>query len=133
MVFKISPAGALTTLYSFDGTHGNTPVGGLVLGVDGDLYGTAEFGGANGYGNIFKITPAGVLTVLYDFTANADGGYPVSPLMIGADGFFYGTSYPGYAYKISPAGLFTVITKIPGTTWTAGAGHERFVLRRYGI
>ena len=118
MVFKIAPSGgALTTLYSFDGTHGSTPVGGLVLGVDGNLYGTTEFGGANGYGNIFKITPAGVLTVLYDFTANADGGYPVSPLMIGADGFFYGTSYPGYAYKISPAGVFTVITKIPGTTF----------------
>ena len=117
MVFKISPAGVLTVLHSFDGTHGSTPVGGLVLGGDGNLYGTAEFGGVNSYGNIFKITPAGVLTVLYDFTGNADGGYPVSPLMIGADGFFYGTSYPGYAYKISPAGVFHAITTIPTTTF----------------
>jgi uncharacterized repeat protein (TIGR03803 family) len=117
MVFRISPAGALTALLSFDGTHGRTPVGGLVLGLDGNLYGTTEFGGTNGYGTIFKITLLGVQTVLYDFTGTADGGYPVSPLAIGFDGNFYGTSYPGYAFKFSPAGVFQVITKIPGTTY----------------
>ncbi len=117
MVFKITPAGVLTVVHNFDGTHGSTPVGGLTLGADGNLYGTSEEGGANGYGNIFKITPAGVLTVLYDFTGNADGGYPVSALVIGADGNFYGTSYPGYAYKMSPQGVFQVITKIPATTF----------------
>ncbi len=117
MVFKLTPAGVLTALRSFDGTHGKNPVGGLVLGLDGNLYGTTEFGGANGFGNIFKITPAGAMTILYTFTGNADGGYPVSPLVIGSDGNFYGTSYPGYAFKMSPAGVFRVITKIPGTTY----------------
>ena len=115
-IFKVTPAGGFTTIYNFDGTHGATPVGGLTLGNDGNLYGTAEFGGANSYGTIFKITPAGVLTVLYDFTATTDGGYPVSPMIIGFDGNFYGTSYPGYAFKMSPVGVFQAITKIPGIT-----------------
>jgi uncharacterized repeat protein (TIGR03803 family) len=71
-----------------------------VLGADGNLYGTTEFGGTNSYGTIFKITPAGVLTVLYDFTGNADGGYPVAPLVLATDGNFYGTSYPGRSLQV---------------------------------
>ncbi len=115
-IFKIGPTGGFTSIYSFDGPHGATPVGGLTLGPDGSLYGTSEFGGANSYGNIFKISPAGVLTVLYDFTSTTGGGYPISPLTLAGDGFFYGTSYPYYAYKISPAGVFHLIGRIPGTT-----------------
>jgi uncharacterized repeat protein (TIGR03803 family) len=117
MIFKIPPAGGLVILYNFDGTHGSTPVGGLTLGPDGDLYGMAEEGGANGFGNIFKITPAGDLTVLYDFTGNADGGLPVSPLIVGADGNFYGTSYPGAAFMMTPQGVVHVITKIPTSSF----------------
>src|SRR5580698_8825690 len=116
MVFKMSPSGSLTVLYNFDGTHGINPVGGLVLGADGNFYGTTEHGGAHAYGNIFKITPTGALTVIYDFKGNADGAYPISPLVIGSDGSFYGTSYPYYAYKVSPAGVFQPLTRIPGIT-----------------
>ncbi len=117
IVFKITPAGSQTILYQFDTTHGSTPNGGLVLGVDGNFYGTTEFGGANSYGTIFKITPSGVLTVLYDFTGNADGGYPVAPLVLATDGNFYGTSYPGAAFKFSPSGTFTIINKIPTVSY----------------
>ena len=113
IVFQITPAGSFNIIYNFDGPHGSTPIGGLVLGVDGDLYGTAEQGGGHGYGNIFKITTSGSLTVLYDFTGNADGGYPVAPLVLATDGNFYGTSYPGAAFKISAKGVFKVIKTIP--------------------
>ncbi len=119
IVFKLTTAGNQTILYQFDTTHGSTPNGGLVLGVDGNFYGTTQLGGANGYGNIFKITPAGVLTVIYSFTGNADGGYPVAPLTLAANGLFYGTSYPGVAFKVSAAGKLTVINKIPTTTYGA--------------
>jgi uncharacterized repeat protein (TIGR03803 family) len=112
-VFRITPSGGYTQLYSFDGPHGSTPVGGLTLGADGNLYGTAEEGGANGFGSIFKITPAGVYTDIYDFTGNADGGLPVAPLIIGADGNFYSTTHLGVVYKISPTGVFKVVAKIP--------------------
>jgi uncharacterized repeat protein (TIGR03803 family) len=58
-VFKISTTGkkTLTTLHSFDQTDGELPYGGLVLGTDGNFYGTTYGGGAYGYGTIFKITP----------------------------------------------------------------------------
>lgn len=112
-IFKIGPSGGFTALHSFDGPHGSTPVGGLTLGLDGNLYGMAEEGGAQGYGNIFRITPAGAFTVLYDFKGDTDGGLPVSPLIVGADGNFYGTSYPDTAFRMTPEGVLTVISKIP--------------------
>ncbi len=117
IVFKITPSGSETILYQFDTTHGSTPNGGLVLGNDGNLYGTTEFGGALSYGTIFKITPSGVLTILYNFTGNADGGYPVAPLVLATDGSFYGTSYPGAAFKFSPQGVFTIINTIPTVSY----------------
>ncbi|HUA15541.1 MAG TPA: choice-of-anchor tandem repeat GloVer-containing protein [Verrucomicrobiae bacterium] len=115
-IFRIGPSGSFSVLYNFDGTHGSKPVGGLALGPDGDLYGMAEDGGANSYGNIFKISMAGAFSVLYDFKGTTDGGYPVSPLTLGSDGNFYGTSYPGYAFKVTPAGAFTLLSTIPGTS-----------------
>jgi uncharacterized repeat protein (TIGR03803 family) len=117
IVFQITPVGVFSIIHNFDVVHGSTPVGGLVLGVDGNLYGTTEDGGANSYGTIFKITPFGVLTVLYNFTGNADGGYPVAPLVLATDGNFYGTSYPGAAFKISPTGVFKLINKIPTVSY----------------
>ncbi len=117
IVFRITPTGTFSVIHNFDTTHGSTPVGGLVLGLDGNLYGTTEFGGAHGYGNIFKITPNGVLTDIYDFTGNADGGLTVAPLIVGTDGNFYGTSYPGVAFRLSPQGVFKVIGKIPTVSY----------------
>jgi uncharacterized repeat protein (TIGR03803 family) len=58
-VFKVTPGGALTTLYSFPVEDGCAPepTAGLVQAINGDLYGTTQCGGANGSGTVFKITP----------------------------------------------------------------------------
>jgi uncharacterized repeat protein (TIGR03803 family) len=68
-VFKITSSGVLTVLVDFDGTtvKGSEPFGGLVLGTDGNFYGTTEYGGANDVGTIFRMTPAGVVTTLVVF------------------------------------------------------------------
>lgn len=116
-IFKVGPSGGYTVLYNFDGPHGSQPLSGLTLGLDGNLYGMAEREGAHGYGNIFKITPAGAFSVVYDFKGGPDGGLPTSPLIVGADGNFYGTSYPGAAFRMTPAGVVTVISKIPTSSY----------------
>ena len=114
-VFKITPGGSLTMLYSFDGAQGETPYGGLTLGTDGNFYGTTYYGGTSNAGTVFKVTPSGSLTVLYSFTNGNDGAYPLAPPTQGTDGNFYGTTSqfndggPGSLYKITPSGKFKTL------------------------
>jgi uncharacterized repeat protein (TIGR03803 family) len=123
-VFRITPSGTLTTLYSFclqdqnDCPDGYYPVAGLVQAGSGDLYGTTSNGGANGQGTIFKITPEGTLTTLYTFCAQSgcpDGAYPAAALIQATDGDLYGTIDGGGAngggtiLKITPGGALTTL------------------------
>ncbi len=92
-VFKITPGGTLTLLYSFNlansGPYG--PFSGLTLGTDGNFYGTTAGGGASGAGTVFKITPSGTVTILHTFNVS-DGEEPYAPPIQGTDGNFYGTA-----------------------------------------
>ena len=100
-VFKLTPSGALTTLYSFcsqtacaDGVY---PTG-LIQATDGNFYGTTQFGGANRYGTVFRITPQGKLSTLYSFCSQTnctDGSVPFGPLVQANNGNFYGTTEAG--------------------------------------
>jgi uncharacterized repeat protein (TIGR03803 family) len=121
-VFKITPGGMLTTIYSFcsqsDCTDGEGPLAGLVQGADGSFYGTTLYGGANGYGTVFKIPPGGTLTTLYSFCSQSDcpdGEFPMAGLVQGADGNFYGTTpdgganFGGTVFKITPGGTLRTI------------------------
>jgi uncharacterized repeat protein (TIGR03803 family) len=55
-IFRITPSGELTKLFSFDGTDGHEPYAGLVQGTDGDFYGTTYAGGTDGYGTVFSLS-----------------------------------------------------------------------------
>jgi uncharacterized repeat protein (TIGR03803 family) len=96
-VFKMTPAGVVTTLHSFSGADGMGPFAGLVQGTDGNFYGTTQYGGFSSYGTIYKITPAGALTTLHNFHLQ-DGSVPDGTLLQATNGIFYGTTEFGGAY-----------------------------------
>jgi len=123
IIFKITPQGTLTTLYSFCAQYacsdGATPSSGLVQGTDGNFYGTTGCNGQYGHGTVFKLTPQGALTTLYRF-GWVDGAYPCAGLTQGADGNFYGTTsfggvyvapyFPGgTVFRITPTGTLTTL------------------------
>jgi uncharacterized repeat protein (TIGR03803 family) len=107
-VFKVTPRGKETALYSFcaqDGcTDGSYPVAGLIADAQGNLYGTTPSGGVNGGGTAFRLTHKGrehyKETVLYTFCAQtncADGNAPFAGLIADAQGNLYGTTTGGGA------------------------------------
>jgi uncharacterized repeat protein (TIGR03803 family) len=117
-VFKITTNGAVTTLYSFaGGNDGANPEAVLVQGSDGNLYGTTQNGGTNGWGTVFKITTNGALTSLYSFTGGNDGAYPHG-LVQGNDGNFYGMTVDG---GLGGVGTVLRLTMLPGPTYAATA------------
>jgi uncharacterized repeat protein (TIGR03803 family) len=140
-IAKMTPAGVLTTIYTFcsqpNCADGMTPSG-LVLGTDGNFYGTTEEGGLNTNvecstyvetcGTIFKLTPSGTLTTLYNFCSQtncADGSLPRSGLVQGDDGNFYGVTFWGgiaasclNTYGPDPTGCGTIFKITPAGTLT---------------
>ncbi|PSR51947.1 hypothetical protein AHMF7605_28985 [Adhaeribacter arboris] len=122
-IFKISPSGTLTVLWNLDETNdGAHPNGSLVWGADGNLYGTALFGGTNGYGTIFKITPSGkIFTVLRHLDYVTTGGSAFGSLVRGKDNNFYGMTYQGGSqkygtiFKMTPTGTLTVLKNLDKT------------------
>jgi uncharacterized repeat protein (TIGR03803 family) len=117
-VFRISPSGTETTLYSFGSSpnDGNAPQAGLVQGSDGNFYGTTSAGGTNDAGTVFRISPSGTETTLYSFGSSPnDGNAPQAGLVQGSDGNLYGTtsaggtSDQGTVFRISPSGTQTTL------------------------
>src|SRR5262249_21763037 len=137
-IFKVTPGGALTTLYSFsslvNGTNsdGASPRAALVLGSDGNFYGAAANGGPYGDGTVFKITTAGAFTTLAWFDG-FNGANPDSALVQGLDNDFYGTTGAGgaggsgviYQLSVPLPPIFESINATSGTvtmTWSSAAG-----------
>jgi uncharacterized repeat protein (TIGR03803 family) len=100
VVFKVDPSGTETVLYSFNGTDGDEPMGGLIFDAHGDLFGTTTNGGTNFDGTVFELVPNsdGTWTeqVLYSFTSGSgDGSNPEAGVVMDHAGNLYGTTESG--------------------------------------
>lgn len=111
-LFMVTPAnGVLTTLASFGGANGSNPQSGVIMGLDGNLYGTTSSGGSNGYGAVFEWTPTNGITALCSFD-ESNGDDPQGPLVQKADGSFYGTTQFGGGYDL---GTVFCVNPVTGT------------------
>jgi len=118
IVYRMSTAGVMTVVYNFCAVPclgGSYPNPGLVLGRDGNFYGTTEEGGVYGQGTVFKLTPAGALTTLHSFDGTDGSGNGAQALIQAANGNFYGTTFgggnsdQGTVFEITPSGTFTTL------------------------
>jgi uncharacterized repeat protein (TIGR03803 family) len=117
----------LELVRAFDPLTEGAPAGGVVEGVDGNLYGVTFDGGPTGLGGIYRLTTAGVLTLLHAFNFD-DGSRPLFAMIQAADGSFYGTTTEGGAsgvgtlFRITPAGVFTAVHHFSGPTGEGASG-----------
>jgi len=129
-IFKVSTTGTYTTLYTFladdsgsdpsapspGAVNGITP-GPLVLGSDGNFYGTSQ-GTVGGFG-FFQLQPGGTFTMLHPPNkAENQYNFP-SPLLQASDGNFYMTA-SGKIVQITPQGGVTLQYSFPSD----GSGGE---------
>jgi uncharacterized repeat protein (TIGR03803 family) len=91
-----------SVLHTFTGTpDGAQPFAGLTFDQKGNLYGTTNFDGANGYGAVYRVSPPKkkgqpwTEAVLYSFEQGVNGDGPESPLIFDSSGKLYGTTAYG--------------------------------------
>ena len=101
-VFELAQgSGTITTLASFNGTNGANPYAGLIKDSSGNLYGTANRGGTNGYGTVFELAHgSGTITTLASFNGT-NGLNPVAGLIEDSSGNLFGTPPQGGAYRLT--------------------------------
>jgi len=150
-IFKVTPFGQLTTIYTFceqNGCPDGEQPAALVQTSNGNFYGVTPSGGANKSGTVFALTFTGDFLRLHSFCAQsecADGDGGVS-LMEASNGNFYGSSYGGGTYnggtlfEITPGGKLTTLASVRkpngmiqvgdnlyGTTAAGGSGSHGIV------
>jgi uncharacterized repeat protein (TIGR03803 family) len=123
-VFQLTKKGVLKIIYSFGSVanDGFTPDAPVMQGADGKFYGTAYWGGANGFGTVYQLTPAGAYKILHSF-AGTDGAHSSAGLVQGSDNFLYGVTIAGGSFgdgaffKINTTGTtYTVLHQFDGKT-----------------
>ncbi len=109
-VFKVTPTGSETVLYSFTGgSDGANPEAGLIADASGNLYGTTANGGSNGVGTVFK------LAIPAQFK-----GVPGQPNCYGQSISFMAKKYGGLAHAATSLGYSSISALQSGVTAYCG-------------
>ncbi len=130
-IFELSPSKSgtwtETILYNFTGGNdGGLPqYGSLIFDAEGNLYGTTQNAGVNGYGVAFELSPVPegewTETVLHSFSEDAtDGGYPMA-VVFDKKGNLYGAAAQGGSLG---RGVVFELSPSPGGVWTETILHN---------
>jgi uncharacterized repeat protein (TIGR03803 family) len=128
-IYKYSSLGTFSTIFTFNSNdlQGSQLETSLLQGANGNLYGTAQLGGASNCGTIFEISTSGVLLYDYSFPCGTGGTYPAGQLIQASDGNFYGTTLEGgstvancgsrgcgIVFKMTKSGVVSVLHRFVG-------------------
>jgi len=100
VVYKLTRSDGSWTegvIFTFQSSGGIVPAGGVNFDGSGNLYGTTNQGGANGFGAVYQLTPSGggwTQTVLHSFQNASDGSYS-GDLVFDGSGNLYGATFDG--------------------------------------
>ncbi len=142
-VYRITPAGAFTTLKTFSGVDGDRPQGNLIQATDGNIYATTSAGGetfvsANsvGDGNVIKITLAGTVTTFASLHYATEGSQPLGGVVQATDGNFYGSAARGSSsgassfgniFKLTPGGVLSNFAGFDGAIQGVSRSPNRII------
>jgi uncharacterized repeat protein (TIGR03803 family) len=127
-VFRLNPDGTgFTVIKNLTKIRtGSYPVG-LIQGIDGALYGTAQRGGVSDQGTVFRLNTDGSgASIVKSFFIETSGQSPTTPLLQGTDGALYGGVDYGYVpnvgtiFKLYPDGGFTTFSAFQGVVSAGG-------------
>ena len=135
-LLSFAHAQTFTTLHTFENTEGANPQAALIQDSTGNLYSTAQYGGAYQSGTAFRLSRSGILTVLHNFGyPSSDGARPQAPLLADGQGNLYGTTYSGGDYcadfgqtqcgtvfKIDASGAETILHNFEGGSSSSNDG-----------
>src|SRR5277367_2644922 len=152
-VFRLSPLSGggwtYSLLYTLTIKQGSELVAGLTLDPTGNLYGTADYGGAHDVGSVFELSTdpavAGgwTLQVLHSFlNSHQDGSGPWDKVILDKAGNLYGTTREGgangggIAFKLKPGtgGEWTeaILHNFPATPHDGGLSYAELVQDKSG-
>ncbi len=120
-VYKIDALGGFSSFHSFRFSQGEGigPTSSLLVGSDGDLYGTTTGGGSNFDGTIYRLDGSGNLTTLKNFDVFfLNNEFPGAPLIEVGSGDFFGTASAinfGEVYHMDAGGTVTPVHDFGGS------------------
>jgi uncharacterized repeat protein (TIGR03803 family) len=138
---QLAEAQTYDVVHNFTGgSDGANPIAGVTLDSAGNIYGTTSAAGRKGFGTVYRLVRSGpnwLFYLVYTFNGltqnSTDGSAPYSRVVIGPDGFLYGTTHSGGngqgCKALHGCGTVYSVKPKPGNIWVPW---EETVLYQFG-